>query len=89
MYDKDLIIKEFTPVTLQTVILNNTAIICVYNSPTDYPGRYVARLFDGSRATCLIVVADTIEELRTAKPNEMSIIDRIPCDADTIAEVWI
>lgn len=87
--DKDVIIKEFTPIVLQTVVPHGAALICVYNNPTDYPGRYVARLFDGSRATHIIVLADSIEELRMSKPNKMSIIDRTSRDAEIIKEIWI
>lgn len=40
--------------------------IVIYNSPQDYPGKYIARVWDAAipEATNCIQIRDTLEELR-------------------------
>ena len=65
-------------------------IITVYNSPTDYPGQYVARLWDINRPTNLAAVADTYEGLLAAIPTQqMHRVERDPKDNPAIVETWI
>lgn len=39
-------------------------IICVFNKPDDYPDKYVARLFEGTAPTNIIITRNTVEEIR-------------------------
>jgi len=64
-------------------------LICVYNNPSDYPGKYVARVWDVDRPTNLVAIADSLEEIREAKPPEMMIMDRMQNDDPVIVETWI
>jgi hypothetical protein len=67
----------------------------VYDSPSDYPGQFVARLFevdgDGPRATGSMVVADDIEKLRNMFEFEMGLVKlmRSPEDDPVIVETWL
>lgn len=40
------------------------AVIAVYESPEDYPGKYVARVFDVDMPTNVVMVRDTLEEIQ-------------------------
>lgn len=64
-------------------------LIVVYNNPEDYPNKYVARVWDVNRPTVLVAVADTLEEIREAIPQDMYNIGRTPQDDPCIVEVWI
>ena len=64
-------------------------LIVVYNNPEDYPNKYVARVWDVNRPTALVAVADTLEEIREAIPQEMYNIGRQPQDDPCIVEVWL
>lgn len=83
----DRIIKRFdhTRLVKQTTM----PIIAIFKSPTDYPGKYVARVFDLDRPTNLAAVADTYEELMEAIPPGMVKLERHDKDDPVIVETWI
>ena len=84
----DRIVKRFdyTRLVKQTTF----PIITIFNSPTDYPGKYVARVFDVGRPTNLAAVADTYEELLEAIPTgQMLRMERAPNDDPVIVETWV
>lgn len=62
---------------------------CVYNSPLDFPGKYIVRLFDVSAPTSLIAMRDTLEEARATIPNGYFRMLRVPKDAPSIVETWL
>lgn len=64
-------------------------LICVYDHPTDYPDKFIARLWDCNIPTRIMVTADTLEELREKIPSSMVRMDRHPKDDPCIVEVWI
>ena len=64
-------------------------LICVYDHPTDYPDKFIARLWDCNIPTRIMVTADTLEELREKIPNTMVRMDRHPQDDPCVVEVWI
>lgn len=64
-------------------------IICIYDSPEDYPGKFVARLWDLDKATPYIVIAPTLDAIRGAIPAGMMNFPRSPEDAPCIVESWI
>ena len=64
-------------------------VICIYDNPIDYPGKYVARLWDTQTPTNLVATADSLEELRKSKPPEMMIMQRHPEDDPKIVETWL
>jgi len=64
-------------------------LICVYDHPTDYPDKFIARLWDCSAPTNIIATADTLEELREKIPSTMVKLNRDSQDDPCIVEVWI
>lgn len=64
-------------------------LICVYEDPADYPGKYVARLWDLQQPTGFVVVADSLEEIRAAIPDGMVPFARFDKDDPVIVETWI
>lgn len=87
MESEDIVVKTFD--MRQITKLARFPLICIYNSPEDYPGKYVARLWDGDKPTTLVAIADSLEEIRETKPPEMMIMDRMPNDDLVIVETWI
>ena len=65
----------------------------VYQSPDDYPGKFVARRFDirpgESRPTQDYLIAETLESLRLQMPPGLTRVPRHPNDLPTIVEVWL
>ena len=67
-------------------------VICIYNSPSDYPNKYVARLWDIDKPTSFVAIAESLEEIREIKPTEMIIIQRQPNEPNdglTLVETWV
>jgi hypothetical protein len=67
----------------------------VFDRPSDYPDKYVARRFDvdanGPRATESIIIMDDLDKLREMLAFEMRLtcLDRLPQDDPKIVEVWL
>lgn len=84
----DRIVTRFDYARL--VKMATVPIITVYNSPDDYPGKYVARVWSAGTPTNLVAVADTYEELVKAIPSrQMMKMERDPKDEPCIVEVWL
>lgn len=67
-------------------------IICVYRSPKDYPDKFVARVFDGTKPTNVAIIRNTVDEIRLDILK--SFPDKTPfarCkeDCNSIVESWI
>ncbi len=87
MDNKDKVVELFD---LHRIIKpTKIPLICVYRKPADYPGKYIARLWDVDRPTNIIAIAESLEEIREAKPAEMVILQRHPNDDPVIVETWI
>jgi len=54
-------VDGFVAVDMQGI---KVPVIAVFESPVDYPDRCVARLFDGANATNIVLLGETVEELR-------------------------
>lgn len=86
--DTDHIINRFDYARL--IRQTTFPVIAVYKNPSDYPGKYVARVFDMNRPTNLAVVAETYEELLEAIPTQaMTRMERSAKDDPVIVETWI
>lgn len=87
MENNDRVIEHFNQERMRATA--RFPLICIYKHPIDYPDKYVARLWDINKPTNIIVLADTIEELRGAIPKGMVRINRNEKDDPCIVEVWI
>jgi hypothetical protein len=64
-------------------------IITIYQFPLDYPQKYVARLFNLTDPTNVVMLGDNYEELVRRKPLAMVSFNRSPDDDPKIVETWI
>lgn len=63
----------------------------IYRSPSDFPGRMVARPHSARHNSPLLchIEADDIETLRGMLPPGLFRLDRAPSDDPVIVETWI
>lgn len=87
MGNGDKVIQTFEMRELLTI--TTLPLICVYKNPSDYPGKYVARLWDIDKPTNIVALADTYEEILAKKPINMVIMQRTGGDDPVIVEAWI
>ncbi|MES2460583.1 MAG: hypothetical protein V4671_08355 [Armatimonadota bacterium] len=77
------------------LVIGSLSVWTIYDSPFDYPGRFVVRRWEVSgpdgRAVpdqeC--VLADSLEEARAAVPPGLRNLGRYPQDDINIAETWL
>ena len=69
--------------------LAGVPIIAVYNSPSGYPGKYVARVWDINKPTKVIVIRDSLEEIRKTIPSYMKRLAACNMDDPVIVETWL
>ena len=68
---------------------NTMKAIAVYNRPEDFPGGYIARLFNGIEPTCKSITGETLEEIRAGIPEGYTRITRDSQDVLSLVETWI
>ena len=65
-------------------------LIVVFKNPSDYPDKYVARVFDLQRPTFLVAISDDYASLLGAIPTgQMVRLERSEQDDPCIVETWI
>lgn len=64
-------------------------IIAIYESPSDQPGKYVARLWATDVPTRYAAIRDSLEDVRKTIPGFMINVGRNPEDDPHIVEIWI
>ncbi|MFI8575947.1 hypothetical protein [Rossellomorea aquimaris] len=64
-------------------------IICIYESPEDYQGMFVARLFDVNQPTHYILMRPTLEAVRMEVPDRFSLVPKAQGEDSNIVETWI
>jgi hypothetical protein len=71
-------------------------VVTIYENPRDYPGKFVARRFwigvdrSGPRPEPEpLAVADSLDEIRAAIPQDMVCLGREPYDEPQIVESWV
>lgn len=90
IYDtkNDIILDSFRDRRLNQLV--KVPIIAIYKSPKDYPGMYVARLWDiNDKPTKYIVVDKKLSNLRRSIPTYMTRIDRYQNEDRVIVESYI
>lgn len=63
----------------------------IYDHPADFPGCFVARLFEGEQPTEQVMVSADLEPIRTLLSAELGLvlIPRDDSDDPTIVESWL
>ncbi len=67
---------------------NRLPIWTIYDSPSDYPGKVVVRLFMNDTPTKTGYVADSLATARAFIPQGLVRMERHPEDDPTILETW-
>ena len=70
------------------------ALWSVYDSPDDFPGKFVARKFyieagETYPSRELFFVSDTLEGVREQLPPGLNLLPRMPDDHPNVVEAWI
>ena len=64
--------------------------IAIYELPEEYPDKCVARLFDRDQATNLIIIRDSLEELKEdVEKTGLIFVERGPEDVPALVGVYI
>lgn len=88
MKNRDIIIDRFDWPKIRRGL--QFPFLTVYNSPADYPGKFVARVFDLNKATKFVFLADSYMELADKmSAQKLTRMDRNQQDDPAIVEVWI
>jgi hypothetical protein len=83
----DRVLDDFSMVDVSDLLV---PMIIVYDDSTsDYPNRYVARLFDRDFRTNCVVVKVSHEEILKVIPEHMVKLQRNKFDDPVIVEVWV
>ena len=65
----------------------------IYDSPTDYPGKFVVRRWEIDKGPAVpketLAVKDSLIEARLAVPVGLVRVDRSPGDDPVIVETWL
>ena len=67
-------------------------IICVYQHPEDFPDKCIARMFDGTKPTNIVIIRETVREIQCdiiAYFPDMLPFTRAKEDPKSIVESWI
>lgn len=68
---------------------NELPIWVIYDSPIDFPGRFVARKWLLDKPTAELLEGNTLDELRAKIPEVLYRLPRDPSDDAKIVESWI
>lgn len=86
MSKRDIIIPKFDSTILRKARL---PMLTVYNRPSDYPDKFIVRMWDASESTRYITISASLEEARKSIPPSMVCLNRMEKDDPCIEEVWI
>lgn len=65
-------------------------LITIFFNPKDMPNKYIARLFDMQSPTNIVVIGDSIDDIRKTIPKDRFIlIPRKDNDHESVVEVWM
>jgi hypothetical protein len=86
----DIIFKDFIDFVPSPKQIN---MICIYDRPNDYPERFVGRIIFINHGVVImsnaVILADTLEELKTKIPSSMVYLDRQENDDPKIVGVYL
>lgn len=83
-----IIVEDFLGVDWhkETAVFPN---FVIFDSPEDFPGKFVVRLFDGTKPTRLIAVKRSLEAARKTIPEIFIPVPRSETDKTAIVETWL
>ncbi len=84
----EIVLESFLDINLNQLV--KVPIIVIYNSPKDYPNKFVARLWDiHNKPTKYVIIKDDIESIRSIIPKTMVRLNRNTEDDPVIVETWL
>ena len=85
---KDLIIDSISQIDMRSLRLPE---IAIHMHPSDYPNKYLARVFDREVPTNAIIIKDSLEELQKdiGENTNMVFLERTDKDVESMLGVWI
>ncbi|WP_421383130.1 hypothetical protein ACOJQI_02245 [Bacillus salacetis] len=86
MQTKDQLINSFKEIDLGEYTM---PIICIYNSPSDHQGMFVARLFDVNQPTPVILMRPSLDSIRKEIPERFSLVPKAAGEDANIVESYI
>jgi hypothetical protein len=86
MHTKDQLINSFEEIDYSEYTM---PIICIYNSPSDHQGMFVARMFDVNVPTPIILMRASLESIRKEIPERFSLVPKSPGEDANIVESYI
>jgi hypothetical protein len=88
MVNTDIVVDSFLDTNLNKFC--QVPIIVVYKNTSDYPAKFVARLWNiNNRPTKVVMIKDDIESIRNNIPKTMTKLERSNVDDPVIIETWI
>lgn len=84
----DKIVESIAQIDMSELKLPSFA---VYKNPTDYPGKSVARLFEGDNPTDVVIIKKNVRELHSLFRNQtrMTFFPPLPGDFRNLVGVWM
>lgn len=67
-------------------------VIAIYNNPSDYRGYFVARIWDSSTPTNILMLKKDVESIRQDIRKNLPDMVRLPrrkCDNKCLIETWL
>lgn len=84
----DAVIETFFQGTGSTIFAE-AGIIVLYKNPSDYPDKFVARIFNSDNPTQYIALADTYEEIMGKMPANTVLLERTEKDDPVIIGAFV
>ena len=84
----DKIVEDIEQIDMSKLTLPSFAI---YKNPTDYPGKSVARLFEGDKPTDVVLIKKNVRELHSLFRNRtrLTFFPPLPGDPGNLVGVWM
>lgn len=85
---EDKIVENLDQIDMSGMKLPSFAI---YKNPTDYPGKSIARLFEGEKPTNVVIIKKNVRELHALfrYRTRMTFLPPLPGDAYNLVGVWM
>lgn len=81
------VIGKFNYSAIRSIV--KMPIFVIFKNPDDFPGKYVARVFDFDKPTRICAVRDNYKDIIATLPEFLHRFPRSPGDAACIMESWI
>lgn len=85
----DIQVKKFDRHINEIIKGGKLPLITIYDNASDYPNKFVARLFIMDKPTRIVAIADTLEAIRSTIPEGLYRMDKDKYDLPSIVETYL